>query len=154
MVFGALALYVGPAAASAELGHPPPVCQGKPGGISESHRGRVVLIDFWASWCPPCRKAMPFLDDLRRDFHSQGFEVVGINVDEDSEDASRFLDRYPVSFPILYDPTGSCPSAFDIPAMPTSYLVDRDGRLRAIHTGHRDGDAERIRRQVIDLISE
>jgi thiol-disulfide isomerase/thioredoxin len=142
-------------ALAADLGEPVPDCHLDTGEVDlDSYRGQVMLIDFWASWCAPCRKALPFLDSLRHSHHSLGFEIIGINVDKDSDDADRFLDRYPVSFPILHDPAGNCPAAFAVPAMPSSYLVDRDGRLRAIYVGHRDGDAERILRDVTQLLAE
>lgn len=143
----------------AQLGTAPPACAfvDRDNPVlngPDSFHGQVVLIDFWASWCPPCRKSLPFLDSLRHEFRQQGFEVIGVNVDEDKKDAIHFLEHNPVGFPVLFDPDGSCPAAYEIPTMPASYLVDRGGHLRAIHRGYQDRDAEHLRRQVARLLAE
>jgi thiol-disulfide isomerase/thioredoxin len=119
-----------------------------------AYLGKVVLIDFWATWCGPCKKSMPFLNDLHNQYRKDGFEVVAINVDENTEDALSFLKTYPVDYNLAFNPGGECPGVFNVKAMPSSYLVDRQGKVRMIHLGFRDGDKTIIREQVETLLSE
>jgi peroxiredoxin len=117
-------------------------------------RGRVVLIDFWASWCAPCAHAFGFLNALQDEFGARGLTVVGISVDKDAADARRFLQRYPASFPTAIDSGGECPRAFGVKAMPSSYLVDREGRVVEVHRGFRNGDVTERRRAVMKVLDE
>ncbi len=101
----------------------------------DSLKGRVVVLDFWASWCVPCRTSFPFFDALQRKYASQGLTVVGLTL-ETSEDTIRaFLDAVPVDFTIVRDPTGRAGVAFDVVAMPTTLLLDREGRVAARFEG-------------------
>lgn len=106
----------------------------------QNYRGQVVYIDFWASWCAPCREAMPQYDRLYRQWRGRGLTILGVNVDTDRKAAQRALKRTPVSFPVIYDPTGQWPERFDLPTMPSGYLIDRKGRVRHVHAGFRSGD--------------
>ncbi len=117
-------------------------------------RGKVVYVDFWASWCAPCAKAFPFLNDMDREFGERGLQVVGINVDEQIENAQRFLSRHPASFALASDASGQCPRSFAVKAMPASYLVDRKGVIRRVVLGFRAGEAEQIRGEVEQLLAE
>ncbi len=117
-------------------------------------RGKVVYVDFWASWCGPCRVSFPILDELRQEFSEQGFEVLAINVDEYKEDALEFMEELPVSYPIVFDPSGTTPSAYGILGMPTGFLVDRSGKVRKVHQGFRKSDAKKIRTEVMELLTE
>lgn len=117
-------------------------------------QGKVLLIDFWATWCPPCRRAMPFFNDLRSELGTRGFEVLAVNVDEDSDEARRFLQRYPVDYPVLMDPQGQCPAAFGVQAMPSTYLVDRDGRIRSIQLGFHEHDKASLRSRITALLDD
>jgi len=118
------------------------------------YRGKVVYMDFWASWCPPCRISFPLLNELHNELRAEGFEVVAINVDENREDLLRFLEQCPVDFTIAVDPEGKCPEAFDVVAMPSSYLIDRKGIIRHVHQGFRKEDIEAIRQLVRALLAE
>ena len=119
---------------------------GKPASLANL-RGRVVLIDFWASWCGPCKVSLPELEQLRSELHaagySQRFEVLAINVDTDAKAAKRFLDRHPVSYPLLADPAGKLPEAYGLPTMPSSYLIGPDGKVVEVHSGYKPGDAQK-----------
>lgn len=117
-------------------------------------RGKVLLIDFWATWCPPCLKSMPFFNSLHNQLQPQGLEIVAINVDEDTQLARQFLKKYPVDYKMGFDPEGNCPSIYNVKAMPSSYLIDKAGKIYHIHLGYRDGDQEEIRQKITALLAE
>lgn len=117
-------------------------------------RGKVLYVDFWASWCGPCVKSFPFLNALHHEFGEQGLEMVGINLDENPEDAAAFLARHPAGFRIAVDPDKDCPREFGVQGMPTSYLVDRQGTIRFTHLGFRPGQAGQLRAWVEQLLNE
>jgi thiol-disulfide isomerase/thioredoxin len=119
-----------------------------------AYKNKVVLIDFWATWCPPCQKSMPFFNELRSQHLKDGFEIVAINVDEDSKTAKEFLKSHPVTYKIAFDPSGNCPGIFYVKAMPSSYLVDKTGKIRQIHLGFRDEDQVVLREQIAALLAE
>ena len=98
-------------------------------------KGRVVIVDFWASWCGPCRKSLPGLDALQAKYGSRGLQVVGVSLDETQEAATDFLANVPVHFPILQDASGTTGQAFGVVAMPTAFLLDREGRIAARFEG-------------------
>ena len=120
----------------------------------KSLRGEVVYLDFWASWCGPCRLSFPQLEAMRTELKSQGFEVFAINVDEFAEDALGFLQELPVSYPVVHDATGATPSKWGILGMPTGFLIDRKGIVRKIHTGYRKSDGAALRVEVLKLLKE
>ena len=117
-------------------------------------KGKVVYVDFWASWCGPCRISFPVLESLRTEFNEQGFEVVAINVDEFEEDALGFLEDLPVSYPVVADPEGNTPQLYGILGMPTGFLVDRDGVVRRVHQGFRKSDSKKIRAEILELLEQ
>jgi thiol-disulfide isomerase/thioredoxin len=116
--------------------------------------GQVVYVDFWASWCGPCRQSLPSLDRLYRQLSNRGFMVLAINVDAYSQDAKDFLKAYPVSYPVLRDESGSLPAAFGVKGMPTAFLIDKQGKVRRVHEGFRLGDEDLIRKEVLILLDE
>jgi len=118
------------------------------------YRGQVVYLDFWASWCAPCRESFPFMNDLDREFRDQGLRIIAVSVDKSADDARRFLARYPPQFAIALDAAGACPAAYDLQGMPSSYLIDRTGRFRAVHAGFRSGDKAELRRQVMEALAQ
>lgn len=120
----------------------------------EQYRGKVVYLDFWASWCGPCRQSLPLLNKLRDELGKDNFEVIAINLDEDPEDGKRFLEKYPVAYPVLTDTTGDTPQKYQLTGMPTSYLIDQSGNLRGAHQGFRTGDIDKIRAEVKLLLAE
>jgi len=117
-------------------------------------RGKVVLVDFWASWCAPCNAAMPQLEKLSKEFPSDQFVVLGVNVDKKLADARRALEKRPVTYPNASDPTGMLPKRFGLQTMPTSYLIDQDGVVRLVHRGFRNGDIDELREQVQKLLDK
>jgi thiol-disulfide isomerase/thioredoxin len=120
----------------------------------ESLRGRVLLVDIWASWCPPCKAAFPAYDKLYREYRERGFEVLAINVDEKRSAADAFLNGREFAMRVLFDPKGTAPMGFDLKAMPTSYLVDKRGAIRYSHEGFTDKVVQQYRREIEQLIAE
>lgn len=100
-----------------------------------AYRGKVVYLDFWASWCGPCRQSFPWLADLKSRNSSDDFVVVAVNVDHDRDSAQRFLNEVPANFPIIYDPQGELASSYHIKGMPSAVLIDRNGQVRFRHDG-------------------
>ena len=117
-------------------------------------RGKVVYVDFWASWCAPCRESMPALDALFRREHERGFTVIGVNKDVSAGDAERFLRRTPVSFPLVTDANDALARALDVSAMPSGYLVDRRGVVRYVHRGFTEATGADIAAEVQALLRE
>lgn len=106
------------------------------GGIDlEDYRGQVVMVDFWASWCVPCRRSFPWMDEMQAKYREQGLVILAVNEDDEWVEAERFLDEYPISFAIVRDNDGVIAKQFDVQAMPSSYLFDRDGELVQRHFG-------------------
>ena len=117
-------------------------------------RGKVVLVDFWASWCGPCKLSFPALDALYRRRHADGLEVLAIDVDEDRRQAEEFLEGRPHEMLVLFDPAGRAPAAFHVEAMPSSYLVDRQGQIRFKPVGYTAAVAAAYEREIDTLLSE
>lgn len=118
----------------------------------EALRGKVVYLDFWASWCGPCRISFPALNQLRQELGADGFEVLAVNLDEVEADAGKFLAEVPAEFPVVRDAGGVTPKAFGVLGMPTGYLIDRQGIVRAIHQGFRKSDGEQLRVSIKALL--
>ena len=141
------------AAGAAELGDAAPGCtltpmsKGAPTELSAA-AGEVLLVDFWASWCPVCPHAFLFLNELERDFGGRGLRIVGVSVDEDLDAVREFLGAHPAAFDVVVDPTGSCPAAFGVEGMPASYLIDATGRIRLMTEGFKEEEAHALRREV------
>ncbi len=154
----ALSLLVSPAQASKKLtGAAPDFTLRAASGPNvrlQELRGEVVMINFWASWCGPCRQEMPILNDLYKRYKRAGFTVLGVNVDADTRDAERYLREVTVSFPVLYDTESKVSKLFDVAAMPTTVMVDRNGNMRYLHRGYKPGYEDDYRAQIKELIRE
>ena len=103
-----------------------------------AYKGKVVMLDFWASWCVPCRKSFPWLNKMQNTLKHKGLVIIGINVDEHTQDAKDFLQRYPANFKIIFDPAGSHAAHFKIIGMPSSLIFDRQGKLVNQHIGFKE----------------
>jgi cytochrome c biogenesis protein CcmG, thiol:disulfide interchange protein DsbE len=117
-------------------------------------RGRVVYLDFWASWCAPCRQSFPWMDSMKKAFESQGLTVVAVNVDHDRADAERFLKQLQPKFEVRFDPQGQLAQQFKVEGMPTSIIIDRHGVPRFTHIGFWPGDSETSAEQIRQLLAE
>lgn len=148
---------VGPANAAAGSGPAPNFTlkslSGKNMKLSEM-AGNVVLINFWASWCGPCREEMPLLNALHKKYEPLGFTVLGVNVEEQADNARGFLKDFPVDFPVLLDSRNQVSKMYKVIAMPTTVVVDRDGNMRFLHKGYKPGDEKKYRKMVKKLVRE
>jgi thiol-disulfide isomerase/thioredoxin len=144
------------ALASPEKPAPSVVVQNSDGASVDlsSYRGKVVLVDFWASWCPPCKTSFPALDMLYREYASRGVEVLAVNLDERRRDADAFLSAHPHRLTVLFDPKGSSPVAFGVKGMPSSFVIDRAGNIRFTHMGYSGNVDESYRREIAQLLAE
>lgn len=120
----------------------------------EDYRGQVVMLNFWASWCGPCRQEMPVMDDIHEQYKDLGFTVLAVNVDQNKAEADRFLSAVPVDFPILYDSESRVSEMYGVDAMPSTVMIDRDGNARFLHRGYKPGYEEDYVKQVRQLIRE
>jgi thiol-disulfide isomerase/thioredoxin len=103
--------------------------------LIESHKGKVVYLDFWASWCGPCRKSFPWMNDMQEKYRKQGLLVLSVNVDNDKSLAEQFLVEVPANFNVVYDAKGKIARKFKLKGMPSSYLIDRTGKVVNAHIG-------------------
>lgn len=117
-------------------------------------RGDVVMINFWASWCAPCRQEMPLLEEMYKKYGDLGFVLLGVNVEEDSSKANDLLREISVSFPILYDNKNEVTKLYKVVTMPSTVMVDRDGKARYLHRGYLPGYEAEYIKQIKELIKE
>lgn len=129
----ALAVEVGAAAPNFSL----PTAKGDPLALDKL-RGKVVYVDFWASWCGPCRRSFPWMNEMQQKYGAKGFTVVAINVDKKRADAEKFLAQIPANFPVVYDEAGATPAAYAVKGMPSSYLIDPSGKVSYVERGFVD----------------
>jgi peroxiredoxin len=117
-------------------------------------KGQVVLINFWATWCGPCRKEMPLLDQIYQRYKGLGFTLLGVNVEEDSAGAENWLKQTPVTFPVLFDRENRVSKLYEVTAMPSTVIVDRKGQVRFVHYGYTPGTENEYQDQIRTLIRE
>ena len=158
MLFGVSALVLATAAGAVTQSDPAPDFTLKSLEGSnlrlEEYRGQVVLINFWATWCGPCRQEMPILDRLHQRYEDTGFAVLGVNVEGAAGPAQNLVDQTGVSFPVLIDEGQKVSEAYHLEAMPSTYVVDRDGNVRYVHRGYKPGDEDKYVEVVKALIRE
>jgi len=118
------------------------------------YAGKVVYLDFWASWCTPCRQSLPLLSALHVDLTNRGFEVLAIDIDEDPDDGRRFIETYPVGYTVLSDPDGRVAKRYAVRTMPSSFLIDRSGVVHSVHVGFKEKDMVHIRAQIESLLED
>ena len=117
-------------------------------------KGQVVLINFWASWCGPCRQEMPVLEQLYKKYKAAGFTLLGVNVEPKTADAVGFLQSTPVSFPILFDTDSKVSKLYEVSGMPSTVILDRAGKVRYVHHGYKPGEESEYLDQIRSLVRE
>ncbi len=118
------------------------------------YHGRVVFVDFWASWCSPCRQSLPMYDKLAGEFPAADFAVIAVNLDEEAADAQKFLSDHPVKYTIVQNPQGDIPKSFGLSGMPSSYLIDRDGVVRQRYVGFEPTDIGTLKAEITKMIGK
>jgi cytochrome c biogenesis protein CcmG, thiol:disulfide interchange protein DsbE len=113
---------------------------------------RWLYVDFWASWCTPCKQSFPWMNELHAKYRDRGLQVVAVNVDAKRADADRFLKQLPADFLVAFDPLGETPKRFAVKAMPSAYLIDPQGRVRLIHRGFKEADRDVLMREIEALL--
>lgn len=117
-------------------------------------RGNIVLVNFWASWCGPCREELPEMEALQQKYEDMGFTVLAVNIDDKPEKADVLLDDIAVTFPVLFDSQGEVSELYDVSAMPTTVIVDRNGIARLTHKGYTAGDEKKYEKAIKILMRE
>jgi cytochrome c biogenesis protein CcmG/thiol:disulfide interchange protein DsbE len=120
----------------------------------EQYRGQVVWLDFWASWCTPCRRSFPWMNEMIGRYADEDFVIVGVNVDMERELAEEFLRETPASFPIVYDPDAKLAQQFGVLGMPSSYLIDRDGNVISSHIGFRRDERDNYESAIREALAD
>ena len=118
------------------------------------YRGDVVMINFWATWCGPCRQEMPLLDELYGRYHRVGFNLLGVNIDDDTERALRMVEELDLHFPVVFDTRKEVSRLYNVEAMPATILVDREGNIRHVHHGYKPGYEDKYLDQIRALLRE
>lgn len=118
------------------------------------YKGQVVMINFWASWCVPCRQEMPLLESIYKKYKPLGFTLIGVNVEPDQKEAENFLKQTPVSFPVLFDAKSKVSGLYNVQVMPTTVFIDRKGNVRLVHQSYQPGAENLYMDQIRALIRE
>jgi thiol-disulfide isomerase/thioredoxin len=122
--------------------------------VLDGYAGKVVLVDFWASWCGPCLQSFPWMNELQQEHGGKGFAIVAVNLDQDRALADAFLAKRPARFRIEYDAEGNIARQFGVQAMPTSFLIDRSGKVRVRHAGFREKQQAGREEEIVALLKE
>lgn len=118
------------------------------------HRGEVVMINFWATWCGPCRQELPLLNRLHEQYRKTGFTLLGVNIDDRQDAAQDMAKKLGITFPVLFDTDKRVSRLYDVNAMPSTVLIDRDGKVRYIHLGYRAGYETSYETQIRELLKQ
>jgi peroxiredoxin len=118
----------------------------------QEQRGRVVMVNFWATWCGPCRQEMPQLNRLYEKYHAAGFVLLGINVDDDTSKAAEVAGKLGVTFPVLLDTDKTVSKLYELSTMPSTVIIDRDGKVRYVHRGYLTGYEDNYEKQIRELL--
>jgi cytochrome c biogenesis protein CcmG, thiol:disulfide interchange protein DsbE len=118
------------------------------------YRGQIVYLDFWASWCQPCRKSFVWMNKMQSLYGEEGFKVIAINLDESRQKADKFLKQIPANFDVAFDPRGKTAESYKVKAMPSSYLIDKNGNVIHANLGFRGNDEEKLEAKIRKLIQQ
>ena len=117
-----------------------------------AYRGNVVYLDFWASWCEPCRESFAWMNDIHEQYQGKKFKIIAVNLDTNKDDARVFLDQVPAKFDIAYDPDGTTAQAYKLKGMPTSFLIDSKGRIAAEKVGFKFSETKKLESKIRELV--
>ena len=120
----------------------------------QDYRGKIVYLDFWASWCLPCLQSFPWMDDIQAKYQDQGFEVLAVNLDSAKDDAEEFLLDNPIDFIVAFDPDGRTPEEYGVIGMPSSFLIDRNGEIVSSHVGFNSSFKEEFEETLEQLLEQ
>ncbi len=118
------------------------------------YKGEVIYLDFWASWCGPCRKSFPWMNEMQQRYNKDGLRIVAVNLDQDPQLAKQFLAEYPANFTVAFDPEGVTAQQFKVQGMPSSYLIDRVGKLHSSHLGFKEKDTTAVETEIKLLLKK
>lgn len=121
---------------------------------AEQYRGMVIYLDFWASWCDPCKKSFPWMQEMHKKYERMGLKVIAVNLDKKRVLADKFLKRHPADFPLLFDPSGDLADKYQLAGMPMSYIIDRLGVIRHRHIGYVPAMQANYEKQIFDLLKK
>ena len=119
-----------------------------------SHKGKVIYLDFWASWCGPCRKSFPWMNNMQEKYQQQGLVIISVNVDNSKALADEFLAEVPANFNVFYDPKGKVARKFKLKGMPSSYIIDRSGKMVSAHVGFTESKKMKYEEELKTLLNE
>jgi len=122
--------------------------------LLKQHQGKVIYLDFWASWCVPCRKSLPWMKQMQQAYSEQGLVIIAVNVDAEPELADAFLAKNPIGFKVVFDPRGVIAQQYQLKGMPSSFLIGRDGELKASHVGFFNNQKPRYQAQIEALLAQ
>jgi thiol-disulfide isomerase/thioredoxin len=120
----------------------------------DSYKGKVVYLDFWASWCGPCRKSFPWMNDIYRANERKGLVIIAVNLDQERTLADKFIAEWQPDFSIFFDPNGTLASQFQVKGMPSAVIIGRDGKIRYTHTGFHQDKLEQYEQELLELLAE
>lgn len=118
----------------------------------KQYRNKIVYVDFWASWCKPCRESFSFMNEMQKKYAARGLQIIAINLDDQRSAADAFLSKYPAQFKIAYDPEGKTPAAYGVKVMPTSYLLDRKGNIIFTHKGFKQNQTNELEQHIAQAL--
>lgn len=149
--FGIAALVMSASAMALDKGSTAPAfdLKGVEGNINlAKYQGKVVYLDFWASWCGPCRQSFPWMNELQSKYGAQGLQIIGVNLDQKNEDARQFLTTTPARFLVAFDPVGATPRSYGVKGMPSSVLIGPDGKIIFEHAGFKEADRAALEEKI------
>jgi len=154
-LFMTLALLVGSNTAASAQQAPAFSLASDNGEISlDQYRNKIVYVDFWASWCKPCRESFPFMNEMQKKYANKGLQIIAINLDDQRSAANAFLSKYPAQFKVAYDPQGTTPTSYGVEVMPTSYLLDRRGNIIFTHKGFKQNQTGELEQHIVEALKQ
>ena len=118
------------------------------------YQGKVVYVDFWASWCTPCRRSFPWMNEMKAKYQAQGFEIISVNLDSEAVSAQHFLRENNANFDVIYDPEGVLAKKYQIKGMPSSFILDRQSNVTSVHVGFTDKKKSLYQQEIVNLLSK